>query len=425
MDLVQLEQIVNWMDEEQRRNRTEIMRLGHLMDTHNSELTDQTRHLQELQSSFARIETHLGRMQQFETALDSARQEFMALYEREEEQRQRLQRDLERARHAERDAVRRDLANLEREMGRLSPLEQAVRARDDDISRLHEVLQDFRTHINQLAAELEEKTQHVPFLLENKGVEQKRLVQLQEEQVENFKHLEELKQEIAQQAIEQRKLRQELAELYNNRDKMARDLEVVREEFKSQLYDIAHQVNTVPTSLKEVQTQVDKVQTQIDAFTPFQATAQKSLTEVQQVRERLDQGLQQVRETERLFQAKIERVLAELQTETEEQGRRSQMQQERRWQEQTQANDKLTEQIVPLQQHLRLQEELIKQLWSLQEMYPQLALQAAQEQVEQIHTSIRQRDQALRALEEEWMKMRRSLELYAANDNGVQPSQAN
>lgn len=421
MDLAQLEQIVNWMDEEQRRNRSEIMRLGHLMDAHNSELTDQTKHVQELQSSFTRIESHLGRMQQFETALDNARQEFITLYEREEEQRQRLQRELERARVAERDAFRRELASLEREIGRIGQIEQAVLLRDDDITRLNEVLQGFRAHINQLSTELEEKTQHVPFLLENKGVDQKRLQQLQEDQVENFKRQEDLKKDIAQQEIEQRKFRQELAELYSTRDKTARDLDVLREEVKSQIYDVAHQVNTVPAVLKEMQVQLDKVQTQIDAFNPFQATAQKSLTEVRQVRERLDQGLQQARESERLFQAKMERMLTEMQTEAEEQGRKLRLQQDRHWQEQKQVNDNFAEQIPPLQQHLRVHEELLKQLWSLQEIYPQLALKAAQDQVEQIHTSIRQRDQALRSLEEEWMKMRRSLELYAESGNGTQP----
>ncbi len=423
MDLAQLEQIVNWMDEEQRRNRSEIMRLGHLMDSQNSELTDQTKHLQELQSSFTRIESHLGRMQQFETALDSARQEFITLYEREEEQRQRLHRDLERTRVAERDTFRRDLSNLEREISRIGQIEQAVLLRDDDIIRLNEVLQSFRGHINQLSTELEEKTQHVPFLLENKGVDQKRLLQLQEDQVENYKQLEELKKDIDQQEIEQRKFRQELAELFSNRDKTARDLEVLREEFKSQLYDVAHQVNTIPSSLREVLAQVDKVQNQIDAFIPFQATAEKSLTEVRQVRDRLDQGMQQARESERLFQAKIEKALSELQAESEEQARKNRMQQDRQWQEQKQANENLTEQILPLQQHLKVHEELIKQLWSLQEIYPQLALKAAQDQVEEIHTSIRQRDQALRSLEEEWMKMRRSLELYAESGNGAQPPQ--
>ncbi len=424
MDLAQLEQIVNWMDEEQRRNRSEIMRLGHLMDAHNAELTDQTKHIQELQSSFTRIESHLGRMQQFETALDSARQEFMSLYEREEEQRQRLQRELERTRVADRDAFRRDLASLERELSRIGQIEQAVLLREDDITRLNEVLQGFRTHINQIATELEEKTQHVPFLLENKGVDQKRLLQLQEDQVANFKRLEELKNDIAQQAIEQRKVRQELGELYGTRDKTSRDLEVVREEFKSQIYDVSHEVHALPPVLKDIQTQVDKVQSQINAFTPFQGTAQKSLTEVRQVRERLDQGLQQARESERLFQAKMERILAEMQGAAEETSRKLRLQQDRHWQEQKQANEDLAEQITPLQQHLRVHEELLKQLWSLQEVYPHLALKAAQDQVEQIHTSIRQRDQALRALEEEWVKMRRSLELYAEAGNGTHPPQA-
>ena len=72
-----------------------------------------------------------------------------------------------------------------------------------------------------------------------------------------------------------------------------------------------------------------------------------------------------------------------------------------------------------LQQSLRLHDELIKHLWSLQETYPQLALKAAQENVDNIHQAMRARDQILRSMEDEWNKLRRNQELYA--DNGQTP----
>lgn len=417
MDLAQLEQIVNWLDEEHRRSRNEIVRLGHLVEAQNADQSNQTKHLQEVEATFARLEGQANRFQQFETVLDTMRQEFLSLHEREEEQRQRMQRDWERARVSEREGVRRDINLLQRELGRLAQLEQSTVLQEDDIKRIGEAVQEIRSQVVSIEGDLEERTQHIPILLDTKSSEQKRLTQLQEDQVAQFQRIEDLTQVVAQQGIELNRLRQETGTVHGLEEKLLRQMEAIQDDFRARNIDIAQRIQPQESALQELATQVERVQTQVNALIPFQASAQKAMAEVKLLRDRIEQSVQQAREAERLFQTKVEKTLKEIQDEAEEQERKDRMKQDHLWQEQERFNTSLQERLLPLQQNLRMHEELLKQLWNLQESYPSQALKAAQDQVENVQNFIMERDQALRVLEEEWVQLRRGLELYA-NGNG-------
>lgn len=419
MDIVQLEQIVNWLDEEHRRNRNEIVRLNHLVETQNADLVDQTKRIQELEAALSSVESHVHRMQQFETALAHTRQELMSLHEREEDQRRRMQRDLERSRVSEREGIRRDISNLQRELGRISQVEQSVLLRDEELGRLNEMLQDLTAQAGRFSKELEERTQHMPFLLETRASEQKRFKQMQEEQVECFQKLETLGQQIAQKEDDWRKLRNEMTELQGIGERVDRNLDACRDEFRGELFDLAHRLRTLDTAMQEIPAHYEPLQAQIKAIIPFQDSAQKAFAEVRLLRDRLDQGLQQIREAERMFQEKMEKILDDVQTETGERERKNRMKQDHLWQEQENLNMALQERFLPVQQNLRMHEELIKHLWTLHETYPQLALKAAQEEVENMHNALRARDHTIRTVEDEWISMRRNQELYARNGQGA------
>ncbi len=419
MDLVQLEQIVNWLDEEHRRNRNEIVRLSHLVESQGADLVDQNKQFQELETILSRSGQQGQRMQQLEEALDKTRQEMVALLEREEEQRQRNQRDQERARAGEREGWRRELNNLQRDLSRISQVEQSLLLREEDLKRVHEGLQTFAAQLESAKAAMEERTEHVPYLLENKNSEQKRLRQLQEDQVESFRKMEELVQEFARLEAEGRKVRSEYGALHASNEKTQRDLDTWREQSRSEVLESAQKMRALEATVQELPPRFEQVKTQINSLVPFQDSAQRSLAEVQSLNKRLDQGLQQMREESRVFQTKLEKSLADFQAGLSERDRKGRMRLDHLSQSQTKFDSLLKENMQALQQSLRLHDELIKHLWSLQETYPQLALKAAQENVDNIHQAMRERDQILRSMEDEWNKLRRNQELYA--DNGQTP----
>ncbi len=418
MELPQLEQIVNWLDEEHKRNRTEIVRLGHLLEMQGNSQVGQTKQLQELEGTVMRFEAQVSRLQQYESTLDGSRQELLALIEREETQRIKAIRELERAREADRDTAQRDIAALQRDAHRSTQLEQDLQIRQSDFTRLAESLQAMDGQIKALEAALEEKTQNIDFMLELRSTEVQRITQQQEEQTVHLRRLDELESTNIQQDQEIRRLRQELTELHESGNRHGRNLDELADEMRGQMIDFSKQIRAVDAAVQELPPLIEGLQNQLRLQAEAQDHIRRSVLDSRGLREQIDQAIHQFQEAERLFQARIESSLEEAKAGVAERERKERMQRDHQWQEQAQDNAATKESLMSVSQSLKTHEALLKQLWSLQETYPQQALRAAQSQVDNLQDSLRERDRIIRALEDEWMRLRRNVELYANGSSG-------
>ena len=66
MDIAQLAQMVNWLDEEHRRDRAEIARLQQRIEAQSADVIEQARRIQDLEARLAATQGHLGRFNQIE-----------------------------------------------------------------------------------------------------------------------------------------------------------------------------------------------------------------------------------------------------------------------------------------------------------------------------------------------------------------------
>ncbi len=76
MDIAQLAQMVNWLDEEHRRDRAEIARLQQRIESQSGDIIEQARRVQELEGQLAGTQAQLGRFTQLETSIQNAKTEI-------------------------------------------------------------------------------------------------------------------------------------------------------------------------------------------------------------------------------------------------------------------------------------------------------------------------------------------------------------
>src|SRR5262245_16666200 len=129
MDIAQLAQMVNWLDEEHRRDRAEIARLQQRLESQSADNIEMARRIQELEGRLAQTQSQLGRFNQVETSINNTKHELTALVERDSEARTSMQRDLERARLADREVLSREMSEIRRELPRIARLEEAIEVR--------------------------------------------------------------------------------------------------------------------------------------------------------------------------------------------------------------------------------------------------------------------------------------------------------
>ena len=178
MDLTQLSQMVTWLDEEHRRDRAEIARLQQRIEAQSSDIIEQARRIQELEGRLAGTTAQLTRFNQVDQAITNTKNELVALVERAYEERVSGQRELERARMGDREMLSREIGEVRRELPRIARLEESIQTRVVEDDRLSELIMGVRNQIGALSKEVEERTRQIPFLVEQRTSDTRRIAQL-------------------------------------------------------------------------------------------------------------------------------------------------------------------------------------------------------------------------------------------------------
>ena len=418
MDITQLAQMVNWLDEEHRRDRAEIARLQQRVESQSADIIEQARRIQELEARLASTNSQLGRFGQIEAVVENTKQELITIVERSDEGRVQGQRELERSRLSDREMLAREINEVRRELPRISRLEEAVDVRSVEDDRLSELIMGMRNQIGGLAKEIEERTRQIPFLAEQRTSDTKRIAQLQQETVELFKRIEAhvgrvavIEEAARRVAVEQEKFPPMVQKVKDEQEKFMERVRVA-------LAENTQNVSRWQEVLDQQKVTIAKAYERIQSFTQQVEASRRVVQEMQEFKDLILREQSQVQELQRLSEERVRREMDEFREEYDKRQRKDELRQEHLWSEQDKYNREVVEKFPPLQHELKVNESLIRQLWKLQESYSEHFLTNAQSWLNGIQTSVRERDELMRNMDESWQRQRRNAELYA-NQNGI------
>ncbi len=414
MDIAQLAQMVNWLDEEHRRDRAEIARLQQRIESQSGDIIEQARRVQELEGQLAGTQAQLGRFNQLETAIQNAKTEISSLVDRGDDERVQSQRDMERARLGDREMLSREIGEVRRELPRIGRLEEAIEIRAVEDERLGELVMAVRNQLGGLAKEIEERTRQIPFLAEQRTSDTKRIAQVQQETVELFKRIEAVSGRIPV-------LEEGLRRVEDGSEKLPGMIDVLRnqqadfmEQIRSAGVERQQAIARVQEAVAEQKQTVTQAYERVQSFGQQVEIARRSVGEIQEFKDLILREQSQVQELQRLAEERIRREMDEFREEFEKRRRKAELRQEHLWGEQDKYNREVVEQFPPLDHDLKVHEMLIQHLWKLQESYSTYFLNTAQNWLDGLQSSVQERDDKVRNLEEEWQRQRRNAELYAS-----------
>lgn len=417
MDIAQLAQTVNWLDEEHRRDRAEIARLQQQVESQTADIVEQARRIQELEGRLASTHAQLGRFTQLEQQIQNVKTEFALLVEREEEVRAQAVREVERTRLNDREALTREIGEVRRELPRIGRVEETVKVRKAEEERLIEMIMSGRNQVNLLAKEIEDRTRQIPFLAEQRSSDSKRVAQLQQETVELFKRSEAqvgrlgvVEEATRRLATETEKWRPVFTQI---REEQQTFMERIRLETVERLSVLSRWQEVIDDQRAIVAKGIEQIQ-DFEQRIEVARRAAQTVNDFQQVMRR-DQA--QVQELQRLAEERVRREMDEFREDYEKLRRKEDLRQEHLWREQEKYNKDVVENFPPILHDLKVHEELLRQLWKLQESYGARSLSAAQAWLDGLQEALQERDEQMKVMEDEWQKQRRNAELYASQNN--------
>lgn len=390
MDIDQLAQMVRWLDEEHRRDRAEVAKLQQRIESQATEIVEQARRVQELEGQLASTQAQLIKFSQVDQALQQLKNEVVLMLERREEARLQDQRESERTRIADREAFARGISEVRKELPRLNRIEEELALRKAEDQRLSEIVLTLRQQVNSINKDIDERTRSLPFLAEQRSQDNKRVAQLQQENVELFKRteaaagklqilessLQRLEREVTAAKPIPGQLRQEVSSFVESQ-KLAdverdRALARWREEFEEQRQLIAaHQKR-----LNEYSAQIEEARRMVAALQGFEESIRREQ--------------HQVAELQRLAEERQRKELDDFLAEDEKRWKKQTLAWDHQWSEQAKVNKSLAAQVPPLRKEIETQKALLRQLWRLQETYAAHRLQEAQRWLNSLEASLKE-----------------------------------
>jgi hypothetical protein len=417
MDIAQLAQMVNWLDEEHRRDRAEIARLQQQIESQAADLIEQTRRIQDLEGRLAGTQAQLTRFNQLEQQIQNIKHEFVLLVDREEEVRIQAVRELERARLGDREALSREIGEVRRELPRISRVEESVESRKGEEERLNEMISNVRNQVSIVAKEIEERTRSIPFLAEQRTSDTKRIAQLQQETVELFKRTE---AHIGRLAVVEESVRKAAVDVEKWRpipSQLREEQQSFMERVRVDVIDRLSVLSRWQEAIEEQQGIVVKCYEYVQSYAQQLEVARRAAQTIQDFQDVIKREQAQVAELQRLAEDRIRREMDEFREDFEKKRRKADLRHEHLWKEQEKYNREVLEHFPPILHDIRVHEELLRQLWRLHESYGTRYINTAQAWLDGLQDALRQRDEQLKVLEDEWQKQRRSAELYTVQNN--------
>ena len=381
-DLTQVTQMLNWLESERRKDKAALATLEQKANGLANELAEQSKHVQELQTTLTAAQVALSKLPQFDRILEQFKTDLMGEMDRRDDSQQKSAREADRLRKVEAESIGRAITEIRKDLPRIKPLEDELPMRRAEERRLGEVLARLGQRVDELAVRTEDRVQSVIYLEENHRQDVKRLAEL-EADVTNFaKRLDAMsgKMTLLDDNVQRVPLR--LGEFQKRLQEQDQVVEALRlndfhraQEMRTFTDEVSKQIAPIPDYVSRYQAESHKMQ-------ELALASQRSIEESKAFQVRVETRQAELGEIQRINEERIKKQIEEWQAEQEKRWKRELV----HWTEQWTEHDRLhapwetrleaVEHVLP--EHTRQ----LKAVWDGLEELPKAYLAAVRQIVE-------------------------------------------
>lgn len=378
MDLTQVSQMVAWLDEEHRRDREELAKLDQRLQSMAIEKQEQARRIQDLESRLASTQAQLTRFGQIEQALQQLKNEVVVLLDKQTEARMQAEREAERARLSDREALGRSVAEIRKDLPRIGRIEEALVARQAEEQRLGEMVLALRQSVNSVGKDLDERTRTLPYMVEQRAQDNKRIAQIQAENVELLKRADAVANRVPVLEERLQRLEKDLQRIQPIPEQLRQEQQTFIEAQKLADVERTRQMGQWEQDFAQQRGLIEKQGLRIREFDARYEAAGRALKALEEFQAQIIHGQKQVSELQRLAEERQRKELAEWQAENEQRWKKEQLRWDYSIQEQQKVNQKVTERFPPTEKRVTLLQREVEALWRLHEAASGAQLQGSQ-----------------------------------------------
>ena len=356
---------LEWMDQEVRRYRSELVAAQQRINAQTDEIRDLNRHIEELEGRLAAQQTQMNRINVLERALEQYKEEIRLLVEQQEETYQQDRRESARIKLIEQDSVNRGLNELRKSWAGIPRLEEEIELRAAEERRLNETLLAVRQRTMDLEKRIDTVVRPIPYLEEQRTRDAKYIAQLQEQTASLLKSVDGMTNRLLVVEELSRRNGQNVEDLVNIR----RELQERQRRFleEMQLSDQQRERKVEQwTAADEVREQrMREFAEQMRIAAEQYQKGRSTLANLESLGERLQRGQHEVAELQRLTEERQRGKMDEWESETEKRWQREKLLWEQQWHDHDRRNAEQLERLEVVEERSEVAAEQVDHLWDV------------------------------------------------------------
>ena len=327
MDINQLATLIQFVDEERRKDRAQIIQLQEKVDALTRENELRARYVQAVESQLNDLKQQLQKSMGWTSVVEQVRAEFGQMIERIEDQRAKAERESARIRQIEIEALVRQLNEQKREIKPYARYADEFEALKQEDARLNEAISRAQSTVLDIERRLDIPAASISYLEEQRRQDNKRIVALEQEVPDIRKRIEQFPPQLL---LLDEAIRRKQAEL----EEAARILEAQTQVIEAQrVADIRRerQFAEYAEIVERLKERADAAAAQITGFVQMREEVRRALNEIPPSLERFEVRLNEALEIQRDNEARAKRQADEFRDAIEKNWKSFVVSQEEKW----------------------------------------------------------------------------------------------
>lgn len=373
MDMNQAIQMIRWLEEEHRRDKSLMIELRQKIDSQTVALSDTNKRIQNLEGRLAGTQAKLTRFSVLEQSIKHAKEEVLQMVQEVQEEVVRYQRNYKQSRQLELENTSRSINELKRHLEVIPPLQERLTILKAEDLRLSEILLNLQAELTTYQRKIAPIPDRITYVEGQRTQDVKQVSQMQEEIVDLMRRTEgqiskiELIDDIA------RKNEQRITSLASYRDEITKRQVTFIEDVRLKEAQQTRQLQEWQGEVARFEEEMAKQRKILERFARKHDEVQQHLVAIDGYKQTLNREQQQVGELQRLSEERIQRELTEWVATNEQRWTKARLEQDALWHQQTARSQELVKSLKELEEwrkeDLVRVEQLAKQLPVIRDEY--------------------------------------------------------
>lgn len=366
MDINQAGKMIEWLDEERRRDKAVIATLQERLAQQQEQSDMLVKRLNAVESDNAKLQAQAATSARDADLLEQIRREMAAHIEQIEAKRITAEREAERRAELAREAAARPVRDIIEKMGRLERTTTELPAINVEKDRMAQVVQTLSARVDDLFKRLEEPDRRLAFLEEQRRQDARRLAEAEGDIPELRKTTEAFKPKLT--LLEDLALRNErrITDVTNgDRDRREQIQQFVDQQTLLEQQREA-QMNKLLVRFKAHEEQMQRSAERFETWAEAYREMKKVLEDFERISDRLERRINEVAETQRLSEERFRQEWNDWRGDDQKRWKQFTLSNDEVWRQHDKEFERFVNRFAELEAMLPPLQESINRMWTLE-----------------------------------------------------------